>query len=125
MSEHTIKKLLERVDALEKTFAREGIALYEAPVITVAEPELPKTIAKNVKVTSVAGLHFSTFEYECICKETHSISYMIPPGSRYSVTAKIIPEVHDTTCTQVSEVFIEFAKRFGTKASSISQTREE
>jgi hypothetical protein len=121
MSERIIQKLLERVEAIERTFAREGIGLYEEPVVTVTEPELPKATAKNVKVTSAGGLHFSTFQYECVCKETHSINFMIPPGSRYSVTAKITPEPHDTHCTQVSEVLIEFARpMFGTKANDIS-----
>jgi hypothetical protein len=116
------EKLEARIIRLEKSLEQAGIGLYEEPVVTVTEPELPKATAKNVKVTSVANLHFSTFEYECVCKETHSISYMIPPGSRYSVTAKITPESHDTNCTQVSEVLIEFAKpMFGTKASSISE----
>jgi hypothetical protein len=127
MSERIIEKLLERVEALEKTFASQGIALYVEPVVIVTEPKLPQAVAKNVKVTSAGGLHFSTFQYECICKETHWINFMIPPGSRYSLKAKITPETHDTNCIQVTEVFIEFAARptFGTKASSIPQEENQ
>jgi hypothetical protein len=117
------EKLEARIIRLEKSLEKAGISLYVEPVVTVTEPELPKAVAKNVKVTSAGGLHFSTFQYDCAaCKETHSINFMIPPGSRYSVTAKITPEVHDTTCTQMSEVFVEFARpTFGTKSSDILQ----
>jgi hypothetical protein len=104
------EKLEARIIRLEKSLALAGIALYEEPVITVTEPELPKATATDVRINSVSGLHFCRFKYLCECGEKHESNVMIPDGSRYHITMKITPEESETSCTLTSQVFIEWAK---------------
>jgi hypothetical protein len=123
MSDRIIQKLLERVEALEKTFAREGIGLYVEPVITVTEPELPKAVATDVQIKSISGLHFCRFTYLCQCGQKHESNVMIPDGTRYNITMKITPEESET-CKLTSLVFIQWATpRFG--ASDILQEENQ
>jgi hypothetical protein len=89
LTEAGFDRLIERVEILEKTLQREGVALFEAP--KPPAPTHPKAVAQHLRFETGLGGHMAFFFYECTCGQEHSASALVGREAKYTQTFLIKP----------------------------------